>query len=556
MSNTTVAGTDGIVPVYDPNARWCYWSINEIYTGTIGKGKYIPKVNDYVIDPDTFVTYIVASLDELTLIPRLVIKRPNIADNALSETDILFGVGPGTQSDTYRVYVDKSVIPFVLEVDARLKVAGSMSNFAKIYLGVDCSSASGKVISRVYDSSGNFVTENVPLELVAIDSHVNYSIKRIGTCHTNVNLNDGEVVTVVIFSSDGHVISKRQLLVENTSFIRQVNDGKKYITSINLECPFISPTQADIIEYPLNVPIDAINLMGVVNYSDGSKLKLPVNGGKFVIHGLEQYVSTIVGQKMNLVLAYLLDTDEAVYGSVSSDNKYVSAPYTLRTINPNNSYTVKVYGYPVWVNQANGYIMKWFLYNLDRNVWFDVTPYVEFAENTGAFNPKGYGYLQEKAIQINLEDVSGAFKPYIHTEVVEIILNGIPSADSTPWTVRNAASSSDIKFGKDLFAERKSATEPKVNLSSGFTTKEEWLNNFYTKTYPLINPVFEEEPPVPTTFIVSYKNVETVCSIDDWNSDITLNSIPDLGSTLFIRFVKETPTNDIQLSIAAVMILK
>lgn len=557
MSNTmSVTGTDGIVPVYDPEGRWCWWSLNEIYVPNgPGTKRYVPKVDDYVIDPVTFTTYIVKAIDSITLESTLQQIRPANMSYTLTETDVLFGVGPGTQSDTYRMYVDSSVVPTVIDVDARLKVGGTMCEYAQIFLGSDTSDA-GKIISRIYDASGNFISHNVPLELVAIDSHVNYSIKKVSTCYTNQTLVDGEVVTVVLYSADGHVVSKRQLLVENTAFIRQVNAGKKYVTSISLECPFLSATQGTIIEYPLNVPINAINLVGVVNYSDGSSMKLPVNGVKFSMLGLEQYVSTIIGQKMDLVLSYKLDSDEAVYGAVTSDNKYVTAAYTLRTVNPNNSYAVKVFGYPVWVDQANGYVMNWFLFNLDRNVWFNVTPYVEFAENTGAFNPLGYGYMQRKAIQLNLQDVSGAFKPFVHTELVEIILNGRPSADSTPWTVRNGSSSSDEKFGTGLYANRDEANYRNLDVSSGFTTQADWLAALYYKTYPLIDRVGETDPPVPTHFILSYGNDSIECAVSNWNQIAVFSSNIPLGATVFIRFIKRTPTTELELSMAAMMVLQ
>jgi hypothetical protein len=211
------------------------------------------------------------------------------------------------------------VTPHVLAVDIRLKVAGTMASYAKIFKGSDLTE-SGNVISRVYDSNGNFISENIPLELVAIDSHNNYSIKTIKVCHTNEHLLDGEIVTAVIYGDNGHVVSKRQLLVENTSFIRSVDASAKYISHISVESAFISPTFDHIIEFPLNIPLNALNLMGVVHYSDGSTLKLPVDGSKFRMFGLEQYVSSIVGQTVDLVLSYALAPNEIAYTGVSTDN--------------------------------------------------------------------------------------------------------------------------------------------------------------------------------------------------------------------------------------------
>jgi len=552
MSNSLVVGLDGVVPIYNPAGLWQWWSLDSVYVGQQGSEKYVPKVSDYVIDPGTYTTYIVDFLDPVTLIPTLRLIRPANMSFSLSETDILFGVGPGTQADTYRVYIDTSVTPYVLAVDIRLKIAGTMSSYAKLFKGSDLS-GNGEVISKVYDSNGNFISENIPLELVAIDSHVNYSIKTIKTCHTTHNLVDGEIVTAVIYSDNGHVVSKRQLLVENTSFIRSINASQKYISHISVECPFMSPTLDHVIEFPLNIPLNALNLMGVVHYSDGSTLRLPVNGDKFRMFGLEQHISSIVGQKIELVLSYALSPDEIAYAGVTTDNHYITEPYSLVTINPNNSYTVKLFGYPFWIDEANGYQMRWWLFNLDRNIFFEVTPFVTFATNTGPFNPKGYGYLQRKAVVINLNHVSGAFKQFMHTQLVDIVLNGHPGIGSTPWTMSHESVTSRPSFGTDLFANCSNPLH--INISSGITDFAEWKERMYLQTYPLVNPSTELSAPNPTHFAIKYSNTEIEYNINDWNLDLNINVNIPVHKTVTVRFFKRTVSGDIQLSIAALLVM-
>lgn len=548
-----VVGSDGMSPIRDPNGRWATWSIHEIWLGQAGENRVIPKVLDYVIDPETYQMYIVEAVDNVTLIPTLKEIRPANMSYSLSETDILFGVGPGTQSDTYRVYLDTSVTPHVLAVDIRLKIGGTMASYCKIFKGSDISQQ-GHVISKVFDSNGNFVSENVPLELVAIDSHVNYSIKTVSVCHTTEDLVDGEIVTAVIYNDQGHVVSKRQLLVENTSFIRSINASQKYIASISIESAFLSTTEDHVIRFPLNIPLNALNLMGVVNYSDGSTLRLPVDGSKFRMFGLEQYVSSIVGQQIDLVLSYALAPNEIAYAGVSTDGHYITQPYNLITINPNNSYTVKLFGYPVWIDEANGYTLKWWLFNLDRNVFFDVTPFARFAENTGSFNPKGYGFLQRKAININLKDVSGAFKSFVHTQLVDIVLNAPPddSIAQTAWTIAHESISTRPLFGQGLYAKRKDVNI--VNLSSGITDQTEWLERLYLQTYPLLDRTSELSAPTPTHFIVGYSGHQTEYAINRWNDDLLLSSDLSEFDTITVRFIKRTSTGDMQLSIAALVV--
>lgn len=546
-----VVGTDGIQPVYQPEARWCFWGLHEIYVGQQGENRYVPKVNDYVVDYGTYTTYIVDHIDPITLVATLREKRPANMSFTFAETDILFGVGPGTQSDTYRMYVDKSVMPYRACIDQRLRVAGTATSYAKIFKGSDLAET-GKVISKVFNNSGMLVTQNVALEIAAIDSHVNYSIKTVVPFYTTEELIDGEIVTAVFYSDNGHVVSKRQLLVENTAFIRSVNVSTKYVTNISLESPFLSLTQDNLIELPLNVPMNSMNLTGVVHYSDGTMMKLPVNGTKFKLLGLGQMVSSIVGQQLELVLSYVLGTNEVAFNGVTSDGKYINENYKLQVINPNNSYAVKLFCYPVWINSINGYSLQWWLYNLDRNTYFDVTSLVTFSPTTGPYNSKAYGQLQRKSVSINLKNVSGAFKSFVHTQLVDIVLYGEPQNGTTAWTVAHESIADRPVYGEDIEARKISAQV--LNFGNEFNTVTEWKENIYRRIYPLTDNTSELSAPDPTHFIAQYATVEVEVPITNWNDDVNFGSNITDYKSVNLRFIKRTPNGDLQLGVASMVI--
>lgn len=319
-----VVGTDNVVPVYNPNARWCVWAKHELYMGGVGAKRYVPKVKDLVIDQDFWIWYEVIAIDPVTYVAVLREIDTRNTGGELTEMDILLGVGPGTQSDTYRIYIDQSVTPHTLAVDARLRVSGTMTHSCKIFKGADLTSEAN-VISKLYDASWNFLGTQIPLELVEMDG--NLSTKVVPVCYTSENLADGELVTAVFYSDEGHVVSKRQLLVENTAFIREVDTSVKYITGISLKSPFISDTDPQLIQYPINVPLSGLYLTGVVHYSDGSAAELPVDGTKFHIFGFDNFVSTIIGQKLELVLKYTLSPDEVCYGATVTDEKFITQTY-------------------------------------------------------------------------------------------------------------------------------------------------------------------------------------------------------------------------------------
>ncbi|WP_233875023.1 hypothetical protein [Paraburkholderia adhaesiva] len=117
-------GTDGGVPIRSPdNSLWQIWAYQNLWLGAAGTNKYIPKVNDYVCDYTINEWWRVTLIDPITYVPTLV-PLTTTPNEAMTEGDLLQGVGPGTMADTFRVYLDTSVIPFILAVDGRLWYPG------------------------------------------------------------------------------------------------------------------------------------------------------------------------------------------------------------------------------------------------------------------------------------------------------------------------------------------------------------------------------------------------------------------------------------------------
>ncbi len=551
MPTNGVIGTDGKYPIIEDEPLWRLWNLAQIYLGQVAGDKYVPKVLDYVTDPETFEFWVVDHIDPVSLIPTLRAFTPGRITGAFT-TDALIASGPGQPSETYRVYLNDAVNPHTLSVDTALHVYGTMSSYAKLFKGVDTSETSGEVISKLYDNSGNFVSTAIPLELAAIDSHTNYAVKSVGRCHCTTSHPDGEIVTLVIYSDNGHVVYKRQLLIENTDTISDLHASVKYITEISLETIWMSNTIPDLIEFPLNIPMNALNMIGVVHYSDGSKVRYPVDGGKFTMLGLNGRLSSVPGQPADLVLRYTLGQGEIAFASSGVNNKYITKPFKITTTNPNNSIAVKLFGYPEWNGDALGYRMRWFLLNMERNVYFDVTSHVRFATNTGPFEPKLYGIVQRKAVSINLYDVSTSFIPFVHTQMVDIVLNAAPSDNlATAWTMGSEASDTQPRFGLDVFGR---IVNGRVNFAYNFATKALWLDAVYRKTLPLTDRNTETAAPEPTHFIVQYGSNMVEFPISMWDEDLAIGSTLTSGTSVFIRFIKRMVSGDLQLSVAGTVL--
>lgn len=541
-----IVGTDGHTPLYQPDGRWVMWSIHEIYMGGLAQNKFIPKKGDYVIEPETGVTYIVTDLNNVSFMPE--ISPINITHTSATH-EIL-----SSTNDNYRIYFDKSITPFSLAVDSLMRVYSSTATFARIYKGTFINPT--KIISRRYDNSGNFIGHDIPLQMVAFNTHDNYAIKSIPTCNTTFDLQDGEICTVVIFDSNGKVISKVSCIVEETTFVAQAYAEQKYITQIFLKSAFINTSQPDDINYPVNLPIPSFNPIGVVQYNDGSQIEYPVDGDKFRLYGLDQFVSTIIGHKVPLVVSYRMDASESALASVNSDNYYITRPYSLKVSNPNTSYNVKLFVYPIWVSEFNGYNYKIFLMNLDRNILFDVTSLISLSSNSPVFNPTAYGITQRLIFNLNLASVSGIFNNFLHVQTVDIILRG-PANDTAInniWEVSSQIPTSIPYYGSNLRAIKDNTVGTKITIHNNLSTVENFIEKLYLSTLPLYNPLAELAPLTPTHIEVKYLLESIIVPISEFNSLFTFNNAVGMYSNIDIVFLKETMSGYFKLSIASLTV--
>lgn len=551
----SIIGVNGKVLVYDPDSTWKIWALQEIYRGTVDSGKYVPKVNDFVVDYTSGETWRVLDLDLTTFIPTLYRIKLISEGNEFDNYDIILGQGPGSIYDTHRAYLDTSVTPHVLALEHRNYVHGTLARYAKIYRGSVADEGDYRVISMFYDASGNFLGDQIPLELAYVPNAQVYATYAIPPCKTNEDMPNGEIVTVVVFSDTGHVVCKDKYIVERTSYIRSVQDSIRYVTHISLESSFISASDPNLILYPVNTTLNSMNLIGVVHYSDGSKLKLPVDGNRFKLFGLEHFVSTIVGQEIPLVITYTLSPDESSYGTSVGATHHLSETYTAKTTEADNQYAVKLYCYPVWIDAVNGYRLEWFMYNLDRERVYNVTPYVTINSNVSFYNPTLFGVTQRLSVNINLQHASGAFANHIHTQTIDITLRAPADHPPTNWTIGfEAGQSPQFGVGNEAKMDFRNQNLKYLDISLGANNRTEWLERIYYATKPLINPESEDLPPEPDHFTISVGGPEQEFPISQWNSSLETALLMNDMNTLFVKFIRRTPDSDIHLSIAALPI--
>jgi hypothetical protein len=549
-----------IVPISDPDRGWKFWNIKEIYTGPTGLGRYVPNENDLVFSfVDGFLR--VANVDYSTGLSTLVpAQMGGVSGGGAggggapgpSLDGLLMSAGPGTDAESYRCYIDTSVTPHTLSVDARLKFYGTTVKYCKVFAGTNIEN--GEVISRQYDQNGTLLGENIPLELVLTETGDNLAIKTPMVGYTSRALPNGEVVTVVAYDDSGAAVSIRRLLVRNTSWVRTLNASTVYVTGIELECPFLSEADNRVLELPINIPLDAIHMRGVVHYSNGYSKLLPIDGTRFNFFGIRAFVSTILGQRQPCTLVYYLGENEVGYGTNPGEVMTMSESYLATTVKVDNAYSVKLFTYPVWVDEVSGYRLHHFLYNLEREEVWDATQYVEIAANSPAFDPNLYATTQNLVFAVDLSRVDSRFRNYRHLQATSVTLLRHGNEHGSKWTI--TYDKMKPSYGDNIHAnvEFINANLWKLKVDNGLPSKEVWLRETYEKVLPLYDATSEANPPEPNMFKLIAGSHQMTYGIDSWNQELTINNLLRAGDVVYIQFIRRNSVTDLQLATVAMPI--
>ena len=538
-------------PIFDAKQGFWIWNITQIYTGQ-GTGRFVPNLDDGVWDWDQGL-FRVVYVDRTTGLSQLTKWQPPKDPGVVTDEDVLLGAGPGTLSESYRLYLDTSTLPFTLATDARLHVYGTACTYMKIFLGTDIGD-NGTVISAFYDQGGTLLGENIPLELVVMPDADNRAVKTPSVGYTTRELDDGEVCTAVFYNDAGHAVSIARLLIKNTAFIRSTDSSKKYITSIHLECPFLSGADSRMIEYPINVTLASLPMIGVVTYSDGSVRRIPVDGNKFNLYGRDNYVATILGQKIPLVLDYKLSSDEVNYIASSGHAHHVAVQYEATTIAAEGAYSVKLFCYPVWVDEVNGYRLDWFLYNLDRDAVYYATPYVELASNSAPFDPLLYGVTQRVTVGVNLQRVNGAYANYRHVQSLQIALLAPGTEYRDNWQITYTPGGDAYGPGLVAAATFVNVNYWKLDLTNDCASVEEWLRKVFYGSEPLFNPDLEVETPAPNFFRLVAGTYRVELNVSQWNQELVIPSGQvSEGQVVYLEFFKRMNSTDLELGVGGLV---
>lgn len=545
------------VGLVDLERGWRIWEIHQIFTGQIGTGLYCPNVNDLIIDL-TSGWYLVTTIDittgKCTYIPWTL---PAVSQNNVI-VDQLLGVGSGEQSESWRVYIDTRQMPYSMQIDGRLHMYRSDADHYKVFLGTDLTE-NGTLISASYNASGEFIGENIGLEHVGHDDINNWAIWAPKAGNTNRKLNDGEVVTVVMYNANGNKLSHSTMLIQNTSLVRRTAAGLKQIVSIGLKSPYLSDADPSQLLVPINVDLKTSVMTGVVRYNNGETMDIPIvldGTGKMSLHGLRWYSPTIQAHPKQLTLTYRLSEDEYTLVHGVNENNCITEPFSIKPIAVDGAYSVRLYAFPTWNDPAGRYDLDFWLFNIDREVYYRVPRnMVEIPDNELPFDGQNFTTLQRLKFGVQLSNVDTILPNYKHVQAMEIVLSKAGTEFGDKWQLKCDPMQAKF-FGAGVVAKNRfvNVNMSYLDLSNGCADAGEWLNKLYYPLNHLFDDTTEVSAPEPTHFVIHTKTREYPFSVAAWDQEFPiLNDVKD-GETIYIRWLRETANSQLQLGVTGLAV--
>lgn len=548
-------------PVFnlDLNRGFRMWLIHEIYQGqmnTNGLNNHVPNVNDGVIDWDVGllrVTFVNLETGIATLEPWRIPTRSGV-----SELDAILGLQGAPNSGGFRAYINNKVNPRPLSIDSQLQFYGTSASHVKIFLGVDISIETGTVVSVRYNESGDAVSDNIPLVPVTVGEDITNAIKAIGAGFVSQRVNNGELLTAVVYNENGTISSTARLLAVDTSFVKSAAGATKHITDIRVKSPFVSTTVERTINYPHNLPLDSAYLLGEVIYSDSTTKRVLLTGTRMALLGMKGYVPSVVGQRVPLVLTYRLEEDETSFSQYTS-NGAISIPYSLVTTDIDTIYNIKLFVVPQWKGTVEGYKLRYYAYNADRNLSVEVTDKVELdATRSMVYQPTQYGVEQRIAVVFDLANLGVGYRSVRHLQTFSIALLGVPTTVDAPYLIDYNADGERM-YGAGLYAVAcQSLSDPskyEIDVSAGKLDVNEYINGLFTPIDPLVLRTTESQAPNPTHIRIKVDGSTVYRPISEFRERVLVDFVPNTSCVVTVEWVKETPTSNLLLGLSSLSLV-
>lgn len=509
---------------------------SKVYTADNLTGTVIPNIGDMVIDYSVGmweVTHValVVELGETvpTYFATLVPFDPTNLANSSADSLIsgLTGYQPRISDRAY--YVSSVGNLFEINIDDRYVATGSEVVTCRVFRGTDTSPL-GDVISNYTDAESIWHEELihlVPLKyLDSADNLVdNPTVKRIPTFTTDAILEDGEHITVLMYTDTGRVIGEHTFIVKlsdvylpSIANLNPVTDIFLYNMITEESIPagntviMASHIQPDFNNYAIevvrrNFPTPVAD----VAYSKKGYELVNLNDSSIKMYGAELFNANLISTTSDLVFMYGAAPGEPIVNSegVSDDRRFISKTYKLQPKTWDNDFKFQVFMVPSWNATSEVYDFTYYLHEVMRQGLIVIPDqYVSVTRknfSNGIFERGIPDYVTDPVqtieIAVDMENwteinTDGSYTNFTFKQAVRLELADPLSIK--PWTISYLGGNSLNTLGAHNLLEinpSSSGTDVLSLNASGYYDPEEspsvnlslWIEN----TYKSLNPIFD-----------------------------------------------------------------
>lgn len=509
-------------------------------------GHIIPVVGCIVIDvTNNNVLYVVDAVDPVTHASTLGPARMAVSntDPTASLTSVIsYG------NDVFRIYFDIRTSPIVVQPDTRIVVFGTDNVNYQLVLNPGPTQT---VLSRHYDSSGNYTGQLVPMApVVGWNGSNSQGAAYLLPCHVQATLTDGEEIFIEVFNSQGAQTALISAFAKHSIIANEAITPSPVITSVAITSTQ-SRSNNEIYIFERQA-ISSLGLQVVLTYSDGYTRIAPIDNSQCFLYGTEDFVPSFPGLQQGLIAKYYLEPTESMSLQLEAQNRtYVTAEANLIVISNQLQAGVKISVVPVWNNTTNSYALNYFLYSTTRDRMINVTSVVTLNSNT-PYNGSYFGQSQVLTLQLDMSlaepTIYSVSTIYQQTEV--ITLQPVTATDR--YTLKDATNA-PLTYGQTTSG----LPRPVIHYDSTlqqyyvpvlFPTIPVFLQSFFTNATPPYDTTTETQPPTPSHFwlrdpVSGVLLNSAPIPIPEYNSSFTIigaglpNRYTGTGNNVIVEFI-------------------
>ncbi len=550
-----------IVPDLDTARTQSIFLKSQIYSGPTGTGRIVPVKGNVIINTNDVAgasMWEVASVDPVTHTSSLKPLGFNNVDGDGEAT--IIGGGIGSSYGRLRVWIDKERLPYTMNFDYRFESPHVNGAYIKVFRGTDVSD-NAAVVSAMFDTAGNKISENIPLVAINQPNEVNLTRKAPVSAWCIDNLAQYETVTIVVYAQDGSTIGATTATVMLGNLVASLDRTKVQVSAIELVSEFLSLSDSRLLEYPVGMAVTSDAMRARILYNSGEIVESAIDGNKIELHGLNDFISSESGRTVPLLLTYRIDDGEVAEGvSLPTPDRRISEVYHARAVTTDSDiiYNAKLFVVPQWVagTQAR-WRLRYFLYTLERKDVYEVTDKISMGAASPNFDGVSYGTAQKLTATVNLAEVSNRFRYSRHVQPFTITLanQGSSNIATSYWNI--SYDQVGLNYGqgrKANFSEDTANVGTKrLRIDNNFTIVEEWLEAMYRSLLPIHNTSAESRAPNPTHVRIRIGDTwqREILISDVLNPIVGIQTVITQGMDIRLEYLQRTDDSVFELAMGS-----